>query len=155
MFGVEKKSGIDKKLVVFQRRFVNKGNKKLINMWVVPARIWRAQRCRDLSLKIRRPVAGTLGKKNIASLNFFAEVENVELCKVALGRKDVHEARRRQMFEAGSSKEVRRLPGAVCCEMRDADIPWPALDVLSVDGKSSDCRIIAPSDVEEHLINKR
>ena len=43
----------------------------------------------------------------------------------------------------------------VCCELRDADILWPALDVLSVDGKLSDCRIIAPSDVEGHLMDKR
>ena len=63
----------------------------------------------------------------------------------------MHEPWKRQLFEAGSWIEGRALAGAVCFELRDANIQWPAWDVLSVDGVIIDCRSTAPSDVNTHL----
>ena len=82
---------------------------------------------------------------------FFWEVENVELEHVlaflatfyseAKWNKVMHEAWKRQVFEAGSWNHLRGRAGAVRRELRDAYTCWPSSDVLSVDGKLIDCRI--------------
>ena len=55
------------------------------------------------------------------------------------------------MFEAVSWKRIRGLAGAVCCELRDVEIQWPAFDVLSVEGVLLDRRAMARSDVENNF----
>ena len=46
----------------------------------------------------------------------------------------MRDAWRRQIFEAVSWKKIRGLAGAVCCELRDVEIQWPALDVSPIEG---------------------
>ena len=58
--------GIVKKLKVFRRRFLRTGNRQLINMGLVPARVWEHKAfgvCPTQRPMNRRQVAEMLGKK--------------------------------------------------------------------------------------------
>ena len=51
-------------------------------------------------------------------------------------------------------KQCRGLAGAVSCELRDVEMQWPALDVLSIEGVLLDRRASAPSDVENIFLTR-
>ena len=107
-----------------------------------------------------------LGRKKFVSFDVFSEVEHVELerelafsatfffwakaCCEGKRDKSMHEAWNKQVFEARSWNDFRCLAGAVCCKVRDVDIQWQVWDVLSVDGKCIDCRIMVPSVDKTH-----
>ena len=68
---------------------------------------------------------------------------------------DKHQAWERRISEAGSWNKVHGPAGAACRALIDADIQLSVWDVLLVDGRMLDCRMIAPSGVEEHFIKKK
>ena len=93
-------------------------------MELMPGRIWR-RRASGVCPTHRQQSGGKwefLGKKKIASLDILLQKENVEfehelafsatllLGQIMLGKqvdKDMHEARKRQVFEVGSRSKVR------------------------------------------------
>ena len=75
---------IAKKLKVFQRQYLKKGNKKLVNMELSwshlrfgDTKTWWI--CLTQRLKIRRQVAEMLGKRRSAFLEMFSEDGNAQL----------------------------------------------------------------------------
>ena len=102
-----------------------------------------------------------MGKKRKASLDIFRDVEKMEsdhelalsptlywvkFCWEGKWAGDMVEARKRQIFEAKFWNKVPGPVGAVCRELRDAGIQWPACAL--------DCRMVAPDVERRHLSNR-
>ena len=58
------------------------------------------------------------------------------------------------IYEARSLNKIRGPAGALCCELRDADVQRPQWETLLVHGVALDCKATAPRDVKTYLLKR-
>ena len=117
-------------------------------------------------LKLRRQMPAAAGKKESVSL-FLLEVNDLEVEEdlstmatlflaegVWMGRwrSEQQKARRKQIFEVQTWRQVSGPAGAVMCETRDLGTQWPQCHTLMFEGQVAvDMKVVCPQDVKRML----